>query len=123
MRELDEGYDTVVGDRGIRLSGGQRQRIGLARALYRKPKILIFDEATSALDNETEAAVMATIDALREQLTVITVAHRLSTVEPFDRIYVMDAGRVVGAGSYPYLSQHNSKFQDLLTPRLEAEVS
>jgi ABC-type multidrug transport system fused ATPase/permease subunit len=123
MRELDEGYDTVVGDRGIRLSGGQRQRIGLARALYRKPRILIFDEATSALDNETEAAVMATIDALREQLTVIAVAHRLSTVETFDRIYVMDAGRVVGAGSYPYLSKHNSKFQDLLTPRLEAEVS
>ena len=85
MRELDEGYDTVVGDRGIRLSGGQRQRIGLARALYRKPRILIFDEATSALDNETEAAVMATIDALREQLTVIAVAHRLSTVETFDR--------------------------------------
>jgi ABC-type multidrug transport system fused ATPase/permease subunit len=123
MQELDEGYDTVVGDRGIRLSGGQRQRIGLARALYRKPKILVFDEATSALDNETEAAVMATIDALREQLTVIAVAHRLSTVESFDRIYVMDAGRVVGAGSYAVLSKHNSKFQDLLAPRLEAEVS
>ena len=75
------------------------------------------------MDNETEAAVMATIDALREQLTVIAVAHRLSTVESFDRIYVMDAGRVVGAGSYPFLSKHNSKFQDLLTPRLEAEVS
>jgi ABC-type multidrug transport system fused ATPase/permease subunit len=119
-RELGAGYDTVVGDRGIRLSGGQRQRIGIARALYRKPKILVFDEATSALDNETEAAVMAEIDALRERLTLITVAHRLSTVEPFDRIYVLDAGRVVGTGTYTFLSQHNGKFQDLLRPRAEA---
>src|SRR5262249_36299014 len=100
-----------------------RQRIGLARALYRKPKILVFDEATSALDNETEAAVMATIDALREQLTVIAGAHRLSTVESFDRIYVLDAARVGGAGSQAVLAKHNSKFQDLLTPRLEAGVS
>ena len=123
MRELDDGYDTVVGDRGIRLSGGQKQRIGLARALYRKPKILVFDEATSALDNETEAAVMATIDELRERLTLITIAHRLSTVERFDRIYVLDAGRVVGTGSYAFLAQNNSKFQDLLSPRAEAEVS
>jgi ABC-type multidrug transport system fused ATPase/permease subunit len=123
VRELDDGYDTIVGDRGIRLSGGQRQRIGLARALYRKPKILVFDEATSALDNETEAAVMATIDELRERLTLITIAHRLSTVERFDRIYVLDAGRVVGTGSYVFLAQNNSKFQDLLSPRAEAEVS
>ncbi len=122
-RELEAGYDTVVGDRGIRLSGGQRQRIGLARALYRKPKILVFDEATSALDNETEAAVMATINELPERLTLITVAHRLSTVEPFDRIYVLDAGCVVGTGSFANLSQHNSKFQDLLSPRAEAEVT
>ncbi len=112
-----------MGDRGIRISGGQRQRIGLARALYRKPKILVFDEATSALDNETEAAVMATIDALRDQLTLITVAHRLSTVESFDRIYVLDAGRIVGTGSYTFLSKHNSKFQDLLGPAAEADVS
>src|SRR5262245_38348404 len=123
VRELDDGYDTVVGDRGVRLSGGQKQRIGLARALYRKPKILVFDEATSALDNETEAAVMATIDELRERLTLITIAHRLSTVERFDRIYVLDAGRVVGTGSYAFLAQNNSKFQDLLSPRAEAEVS
>ena len=123
VRELDDGYDTIVGDRGIRLSGGQRQRIGLARALYRKPKILVFDEATSALDNETEAAVMATIDELRERLTLITIAHRLSTVERFDRIYVLDAGRVVGTGSYTFLARNNSKFQDLLSPRAEAEAS
>jgi ATP-binding cassette, subfamily B, bacterial PglK len=122
-RELEAGYDTVVGDRGIRLSGGQRQRIGLARALYRKPKILVFDEATSALDNETEAAVMATINELPGRLTLITVAHRLSTVEPFDRIYVLDAGRVVGTGSFTYLSQHSGKFQDLLSPRAEAEAT
>jgi ATP-binding cassette, subfamily B, bacterial PglK len=119
--ELEAGYDTMVGERGIRLSGGQRQRIGIARALYRKPAILIFDEATSALDNETEAAVMAAIDELRDRLTLITVAHRLSTIEPYDRIYVLDGGRVVGTGTYAFLAQHNSKFQDLLSPRVEAE--
>jgi ABC-type multidrug transport system fused ATPase/permease subunit len=119
--ELESGYDTMVGERGIRLSGGQRQRIGIARALYRKPAILIFDEATSALDNETEAAVMAAIDALRDRLTLITVAHRLSTIEPYDRIYVLDGGRLVGTGTYAFLSQHNSKFQDLLSPRAEAD--
>ena len=82
---------------------------------------MIFDEATSALDNETEAAVMAAIDELRDRLTLITVAHRLSTIEPYDRIYVLDGGRVVGTGTYAFLAQHNSKFQDLLSPRVEAE--
>lgn len=123
-RELEAGYDTIVGERGIRLSGGQRQRISIARALYGRPSILIFDEATSALDNETEAAVMGAIEALRDQLTLITVAHRLSTVEPYDRIYVLDGGRVVGAGTYAFLSQHNNKFKDLLrSPRTEADTA
>ena len=118
--ELDAGYDTVVGDRGIRISGGQRQRIGIARALYRNPRLLVFDEATSALDNETEASLMASIGELDTGLTLIAVAHRLSTVVPFDRIYVLDAGRCVGMGSYAFLSQNNSKFQALLRHGAEA---
>lgn len=89
-KELPEGFQTVVGERGVRLSGGQRQRIGLARALYHQPQILILDEATSALDHQTEAAVMETIHKLQGKLTIITIAHRLSTLEKCDRIIKLD---------------------------------
>lgn len=85
-KELPQGFQTIVGERGVRLSGGQRQRIGLARALYHKPQILILDEATSALDNQTELAVMETINKLQGTLTIITIAHRLTTLERCDRI-------------------------------------
>ena len=84
--ELPQGFQTMVGERGVRLSGGQRQRIGLARALYHKPQVLILDEATSALDHETEKSVMETIDRLSGQLTMISIAHRISTLEKCDRI-------------------------------------
>ncbi len=87
---LPRGFDTMVGERGVRLSGGQRQRIGLARALYHKPEILILDEATSALDNTTEAAVMQTIHQLQGSMTMITIAHRLSTLERCNRIIQLD---------------------------------
>jgi ATP-binding cassette subfamily C protein len=89
-KELPEGFQTIVGERGVRLSGGQRQRIGLARALYHKPQILILDEATSALDHQTEAAVMETIHQLQGKLTMITVAHRLSTLDKCDRVIQME---------------------------------
>jgi ABC-type bacteriocin/lantibiotic exporter with double-glycine peptidase domain len=85
-KELPQGFQTVVGERGVRLSGGQRQRIGLARALYHSPQVLILDEATSALDHATEAAVMETIHRLQGTLTIITIAHRLSTLERCDRV-------------------------------------
>lgn len=92
---LKEGLDTVIGDRGVKLSGGQRQRIGIARALYRNPKVLILDEATSALDNETEKEVMEAIDGLHGTRTLIVIAHRLSTIKKCDKIYEIGNGKVI----------------------------
>ncbi|MBP0001878.1 MAG: ABC transporter ATP-binding protein [Cyanobacteria bacterium SID2] len=100
IEELPDGIKTQVGERGVRLSGGQRQRIGIARALYHERDILVLDEATSALDNETEHLVNQSIQALSGQKTLIIIAHRLTTVEHCDRIYLMEKGRVVKSGSY-----------------------
>ena len=93
--ELPQGFETIVGERGVRLSGGQRQRIGLARALYHRPQVLILDEATSALDHQTELAVMETIHRLQGTLTIITIAHRLSTLERCDRVIHLKEGRLL----------------------------
>lgn len=109
--ELPEGYDTAVGERGVRLSGGQRQRIGIARALYHDADFIVFDEATSALDNLTEREVMAAIDALPDEKTVVMIAHRLSTVQRCDRIVVMDQGSVVGYDQWAELMVGNQVFQ------------
>jgi ABC-type bacteriocin/lantibiotic exporter with double-glycine peptidase domain len=98
--ELPQGYDTKVGERGIRLSGGQRQRLGLARALYGDPSVLVLDEATSALDTTTEDTVREALDGLDENHTVILIAHRLSTVRNCDILYKLDQGRLVASGSH-----------------------
>jgi len=100
VASLPDGLDTVVGERGVRLSGGQRQRIGIARALYHRPSVLVLDEATSSLDTETEKGVMQAVQALQGDKTVIIVAHRLSTVEYCDRLYRLDAGRIVDEGTF-----------------------
>src|SRR5680860_1440414 len=92
MEELPRGYDTFVGERGVRLSGGQRQRIGIARALSHDPAVLVFDEATSALDTVTERAVMQAVKGLSPQKTIIIIAHRLSTVRDCDRIVLLEQG-------------------------------
>jgi ATP-binding cassette subfamily B protein len=102
--KLPEKLDTVVGDRGVRLSGGQRQRIALARALLRKPDILILDEATSALDSESEKLIQASINHLAHGTTIIIVAHRLSTIKQADQIYVLRSGCIVETGNYDILS-------------------
>ncbi len=112
--ELPEGYDTPVGERGLRLSGGQRQRIGIARALYRDADLIVFDEATSALDNVTEQEVMAATDGLPGDKTVVMIAHRLSTVRRCDRILVLDKGRVAGFDTWDNLSAGNAVFRALI---------
>lgn len=107
------GYDALVGERGIRLSGGQRQRIGIARALYKEATVLVFDEATSALDNATEKSLMAAIGELSRELTVLIIAHRLSTVRDCDQIVMLEDGRVAGQGTYTDLIETNSTFRKL----------
>ncbi len=94
VSSLEDGLDTMIGEAGVRLSGGQRQRIGIARALYRKPEVLVLDEATSALDTETEAAVMEAIDGLQGTLTMLIIAHRLSTIKNCDMVYHVENGGV-----------------------------
>jgi len=111
--ELPNGYNTLVGERGIRLSGGQRQRIGIARALYHDPNILVMDEATSALDSVTEDAVMDAIHNLMHTKTIIIIAHRLSTIRECDSIYLMEQGRITASGSYEELLQNSAQFRAL----------
>ena len=108
-----KGYQTLVGERGIRLSGGQRQRIGIARALYKQASVLVFDEATSALDNLTEQDVMDAIDGLHKDLTIIIVAHRLSTVKHCDQIFEMVEGHIVAQGSYDELLKKSDSFRKM----------
>ena len=102
-QELSNGYNTVIGERGIRLSGGQRQRIGIARALYNNPQVLVLDEATSALDGTTEQAVFAAIENIAKTRTLIIIAHRLTTVKKCDVIYMLDNGKIVACGKYDEL--------------------
>lgn len=103
IEELPEGFNTVVGDRGIRLSGGQRQRLFIARELYKNPRLLILDEATSALDSESELVIEESIDQLKGSTTVVIIAHRLSTIRNADYIYVLDRGQIVEQGTYDEL--------------------
>lgn len=113
LHDLPNGYDTLVGERGVRLSGGQIQRIGIARALYNNPDLIVFDEATSALDNVTEQEVMAAIDALPGGKTIILIAHRLSTVKRCDRIALLDKGKLVDCNSWDLLMETSPIFQKI----------
>ncbi len=115
IEDLPEGYDTLVGDRGVRLSGGQRQRLFIARELFRKPNLLILDEATSALDTESERFIQQSIDALKGQITVVIIAHRLSTIRNVDHVYVFDHGRLIEQGPYDRLRDaEDSRFGKLV---------
>tara|TARA_B110000116_G_C16645760_1_gene494978 strand:- start:496 stop:942 length:447 start_codon:yes stop_codon:yes gene_type:complete len=113
IEESQEGYNTQVGERGVRLSGGQRQRIGIARSLYKDAKVLVFDEATSALDNTTEGLVINAINKLEEALTTFFIAHRLTTIRDCDVIIELDAGKVIAQGSYEELLEQSLSFRNM----------
>jgi len=106
LSSLAEGLDTVAGERGLRVSGGERQRIAVARALYRRPAVLIFDEATAALDNATEQALTQTIHGLHGRITTVSIAHRLSTVQSSDRLIFLRGGRIADVGTYAELERN-----------------
>jgi len=113
IRDLPEGLDTVVGERGLKLSGGEVQRVAIARAILKRPKIIVFDEATSSLDSETESAVMQAIHQVTENVTSLMIAHRLSTIVDADRIYVLEKGRVVEYGTHNELLTRNQLYSHL----------
>jgi len=115
INEMPKGYETIVGERGVRLSGGQRQRIGIARALYHDPQVLVLDEATSALDNLTEKAVMDAVHNLSHQKTIILIAHRLSTVRKCGRIFLLNCGELEAEGTFEELFEMNERFRAMAT--------
>jgi ABC-type multidrug transport system fused ATPase/permease subunit len=115
IQDLPDGYQTVVGDRGVRLSGGQRQRLFVARELFKQPNLLLLDEATSDLDTASEQHIQQSIDALTGEVTVVIIAHRLSTVKNADRVYVLDEGRVIEAGTYEELRmREDGEFREMV---------
>ena len=114
VEKTEHGYDTIIGEHGLRLSGGQRQRLGIARALYKKAEVIILDEATSALDNLTESKVMSSINYLNKDLTVIIVAHRLSTIKYCDNIFEIENGRVSAQGTFDELIEKSHSFRSII---------
>jgi ATP-binding cassette subfamily B protein len=113
IRELPEGYDTYLGEKGLRLSGGQRQRMAIARAVLKNAPVLLLDEATSALDAESERLVQQALDALMADRTTLVIAHRLATVKQADKIIVMDEGRIVASGNHATLVAENALYARL----------
>ena len=113
IQRLPDGYDTVIGENGVKLSGGERQRLAIARAILRDPPILILDEATSSLDSESERIVQLALSNLMRNRTTLVIAHRLSTVQNADRIIVLDRGRIVETGSHEELLRNGGRYQRL----------
>lgn len=123
VRRLPQGLDTVIGDRGVRLSGGERQRLVLARAILKRPSILVLDEATSALDSENERRIQEALEQLKGSMTIIVIAHRLSTIRHADQVIVMEQGRIIQQGGYQQLSQdQKGTFRQLLSYQTGAQM-
>ncbi|OPJ60581.1 ABC transporter ATP-binding protein [Clostridium oryzae] len=122
IMDTEDGYDTIVGERGVRLSGGQKQRISIARMMLKKPQIILLDEATSALDNVTESAVKKSLEELSAGRTVVTVAHRLSTIMEYDSIIVLDAGKIAEQGTYKELMDKKGLFYRLVMRGVKNDV-
>jgi ATP-binding cassette subfamily C protein len=114
VKSWPERLDRLIGERGVRLSGGQRQRIGIARAFYHNPAILVLDEATAALDNETEREIVSVMEKFRGDKTILTIAHRLTTVQHCDKLFYLSAGRVVASGTYEQLERECPAFQRMI---------
>ncbi|MEA2838983.1 MAG: ATP-binding cassette, subfamily bacterial [Methylobacteriaceae bacterium] len=123
IAQLPQGYSTVVGERGIRLSGGQRQRVGIARAFLKNAPIIIFDEATSALDTDSEIRILDALVRVMAERTVISVAHRLSTLKNFDRIIVLDGGEIVEDGSIVELRRRRGVFESMWRAQVDGLAS
>lgn len=118
---MERGFDTVVGDRGIRLSGGQKQRLSIARAIIKKRPIIVFDEATSALDNINELAIYNRLLQLFKNQTIIVIAHRLTTIEKSDIIYVLDHGRLAEQGTHKNLLERKGVYYNLYNKENKSE--
>jgi subfamily B ATP-binding cassette protein MsbA len=118
-----EGYDTIVGERGVKLSGGQRQRVSIARAILAQPRVLILDEATSSLDSESEEMIQDGLKALRSGRTTFVIAHRLSTIRSADQILVMEGGEIVERGTHEALLAANGRYRQLYDKQYKLETN
>ena len=123
IERFPDGYETLVGDRGVRLSGGQCQRVALARAILRRPDLLILDEATSSLDSRSERLIQEALEAVAKETTVVIIAHRLSTIANADRIYVIHQGRILEEGTYQALMQQHGQFRRMTQLQLLETVA
>merc|ERR1712093_210295 len=120
IKKLDKGFDTLVGENGIRLSGGEKQRISIARAFLRKSKIILLDEPTSSLDSETENKIQSALKKLTEDKTTIVIAHRLSTIQSASKIFVIDNGNVVSTGTHNELLNNSNIYNNFYNKQIRS---